>query len=835
MDRQKLTKIYMTFVVIVGVVCLGTASAYLPVDNLDIYFALLAAFTIGVGSRITIQIPRFKSHISVSDTFIFLALLLYGGEAAIILSAVEALCSSWRFCNKKITVVFNASVMAISTTTVVLTLKAFGLYSESQLHGFGPNLSKFFIALSLMAVAQFIVNTSVASIYDSIKSSIPLLETWTNKYVWTFLTYFIGATSAGLLVQLAASIGFGIIIATFPVILFVFLTYRMYLQNIEMSIGQAEQAEEHAAVLKNQSDALRESEERFRSAFDHAPIGIALLSAAGKWLKVNHALCSILGYREDEFLSTDLDTVLFPEDQGRTTSKIREVLAGNVASWQEEQRYLHKSGRTVWTSWSVSSAGQTGAHPTNLILQLQDITDKKLAEEKLQHDATHDALTGLPNRALLMGKLSEALVKISSKPGYRVCVLFVDVDRFKYVNDSLGHVIGDQLLIKISQRLSECLRPSDMVARLGGDEFMILVEGNYEVPETVAIAERIQKKFGIPFELQGNEIYSSASIGILHASDKHLTSEDIMRDADTAMYQAKRAGKARHEIFDEGMHTAAIETLQLETDLRRSIEREELSVEYQLIFSLSTGFIGGVHALPRWDHPRLGTVSRRKFIDLAEEIGIIQQLGKLFLRKACKEIRNIQLERPSEPRLVLCANLMSSQLVQKDLLENIQKILADADFSPNDLSLEITDSVFFEQPQKAVDLLFRIRNLGIELKVGNFGTGYSNLNYLTQLPVSSLKIDRNFVRMIGQPEERGDLVRAVAMLARNLHLKVIAEGVETLEQLHELKLLGCDSAQGGLFGEPMNAVQLKAFIDGKVRPQIPSTGFYGVPVAPLVQ
>ncbi|MEP7074759.1 MAG: EAL domain-containing protein, partial [Acidobacteriota bacterium] len=611
--------------------------------------------------------------------------------------------------------------------------------------------------------------------------------------------------------------------------------YRMYLQNIEMSIGQAEQAEEHAAVLKKQSDALRESEERFRSAFDHAPIGIALLSAAGKWLKVNHALCAILGYREDEFLSTDLDTVLFPEDQGRTTAKIREVLAGNVASWQEEQRYLHKSGRTVWTSWSVSSAGQTGADPTNLILQLQDITDKKLAEEKLQHDATHDALTGLPNRALFMGKLSEALLKIKAKPGYRVCVLFVDVDRFKYVNDSLGHVIGDQLLIKISQRLSECLRPSDMVARLGGDEFMILVAGNYEFPETVAIAERIQEKFGISFELKGNEIYSSASIGILHASDKHLTSEDMMRDADTAMYQAKRAGKARHEIFDEGMHTAAIETLQLETDLRRSIEREELSVEYQPIFSLSTGFIEGVHALPRWDHPRLGTVSRRKFIDLAEEIGIIQQLGKLFLRKACREIRNIQLECPSESRLVLCSNLMSSQLVQKDLLGNIQKILADADFSPNDLSLEITDSVFFEQQQKAVDLLFRIRNLGIELKVGNFGTGYSNLNYLTQLPVSSLKIDRNFVRLIGQPKERGDLVRAVAVLARNLHLKVIAEGVETPEQLHELKLLGCDSAQGALFGEPMDAVQLKAFIDGKERPQIPSTGFCGLPVAPLVQ
>src|SRR6185369_9163895 len=387
--------------------------------------------------------------------------------------------------------------------------------------------------------------------------------------IWTFLTYFIGAASAGLLVQLSDSIGFGIIVATFPVIFFVFLTYRMYLQNIEMSMRQAEQAEEHAAILKKQSDALRESEERFRSAFHHAPIGIGLLSASGKWLKVNRALCTILGYTEAEFLSTDLDAVLFPEDQGRTAAKLRQVVAGNIASWQEEQRYLHKAGHTVWASWSVSSASPAGADTSNLILQLQDVTEKKAAEDKLQHDATHDALTGLPNRALFIGKLSEALGRRKERQTYSVSVLFVDVDRFKYVNDSLGHVIGDQLLVKISQRLSECLRPSDMVARLGGDEFMILVEGNHEGTETIAIAERIQEKFRIPFSLQGNEIYSSASIGILHASEKHFTSEDMMRDADTAMYQAKRAGKARHEIFDEGMHIAAIETLQLETDLRR--------------------------------------------------------------------------------------------------------------------------------------------------------------------------------------------------------------------------------------------------------------------------
>ncbi|MGH9818758.1 MAG: putative bifunctional diguanylate cyclase/phosphodiesterase, partial [Pyrinomonadaceae bacterium] len=347
-------------------------------------------------------------------------------------------------------------------------------------------------------------------------------------------------------------------------------------------------------------------------------------------------------------------------------------MAGNVTSWQEEQRYRHKTGRIVWASWSISLASHAAADASNLILQLQDITDKKLAEERLQHDATHDALTGLPNRALFIGKLSEALVKVKKRPDYRVSVLFVDVDRFKYVNDSLGHLIGDQLLVKISERLSEYMRPSDMVARLGGDEFMILVEGNFDLREIVAIAERIQERFGIPFMLNGNEIYSSASIGILHASEKHLTAEDMMRDADTAMYQAKRAGKARHEVFNEGMHTAAIEILQLETDLRRAVERGEFSVDYQPIYSLVTGKMEGVHALPRWDHPRLGSVSRRKFIDLAEEVGIIAQFGGLFLRKACSEIGEFNLNRRIDPPLVLCTNLLSSQLIQKGLLDKMK-------------------------------------------------------------------------------------------------------------------------------------------------------------------
>ena len=835
MNYQDLTKRYMVAVIIAGFLSLAIALINIPLERIDLYVLTLFCFTIGVGSRVTVKIPSFKSHIAVSDTFIFLTLLAFGGELAIVLAGVEAFFSSWRFCNKKLTVYFNAAAMALSTTVVVSVLKVSGLYAETQLTGPGTNLQSFIIALSVIALTQFVVNTALCSVYDSLKSDVPLWETWKSKYIWTFLTYFIGAASAGILVRLSSSIGFGVILATFPVIFLLFLTYRMYLKNVEISMQQTEQAEQYASMLEERSAALRESEQRFRSAFDHAPIGIALVSPSGSWLKVNRALCSILGYTAEEFLEIDFQSVIFPEDLGITLVKIHEVRSGKTSSCQLEQRYLHKTGRTVWTSWSVSSASDGQSDNLNLIFQIQDITDKKLFEEKLQHEATHDALTGLPNRSYFMTRLAKALQKAKLNPKYRVSVLFIDLDRFKNVNDSLGHFIGDQLLIAIAARLRECMRPPDIVARLGGDEFTILVEGRNFQEEVTRIAERIQNKFNTPFNLGGHEIYSSASIGILHTSEKHLTSEDMMRDADTAMYQAKRAGKARHEIFDDDMHVAAKETLQLETDLRRAVEKGEFSVFYQPVFSLGTGKIEGVEALARWDHPELGEIPPNKFIPLAEEIGWIDALGEYILRTACNQIGSLHENLSSATAMKLSVNLSCKQFAQAALVDRIKDILEETGFSPTRLKLEITESVFFEYQERAIEMLHQLRAIGIDLDIDDFGTGYSNLSYLVRLPISSLKIDRSFVNLINEDGANTEIVKTILALAGNLNLKVIAEGVETQTQLEALKKLNCESAQGFLLAKPMSFEEIGEFLLEDVMPDMPKPQFDDIPILTTVQ
>jgi diguanylate cyclase (GGDEF)-like protein len=399
-----------------------------------------------------------------------------------------------------------------------------------------------------------------------------------------------------------------------------------------------------------------------------------------------------------------------------------------------------------------------------------------------------------------MDRLARALDESREDADHMVSVLFIDLDRFKNVNDSLGHLIGDELLKEIGSRLRECLRPDDMVARLGGDEFTVLVHGTYAVDEVTHIGDRIQQALCSPFLLRGHEIYSSASIGILHASPKHETPEDIMRDADTAMYHAKRSGKARYEIFDETMHSEAKENLQLETELRRALDRGEIDVFYQPIYDLQTGRVTCVESLARWEHADLGRIAPDRFIPLAEELGLIDRLCEHVLARACTEIASVELN--DDLPFLLSVNLSCRQFSRRSLVQRILTILQETAFPADRLKLEITESVFFEHQDRAIDMLNELRNEGVQIDIDDFGTGYSNLGFLQKLPVAALKIDRSFVTPIAEDGQDGEIVKAIITLARNLGLAVVAEGIETSHQLEFLKGLGCDEGQGFLLAPP---------------------------------
>lgn len=833
-SRRPLAKWYMLAIATLGGLCVVYSIVTFPIEKLDLNLVILAALTLAFGTRITLPIPQFKSHISVSDTVIFLTLVLYGGEAAIILAAVEAFISARRFCNEQITVFFNSGTLAVSTAAVVVLLSVYGLYSEAQLHGHTGYVAAFLTALSVMAVTQFLFNTLLAATYDSLKSSLRLWETWKNKYVMTFPTYLVGSLGAGALVKLIDLGGFAVMFAAVPVVVFVFLAYRMYLRNVEMSIGQAEQAREYAQAMKERTTALRDSEERFRRAFDHAPIGIAIVSPLGKWLKTNRALSRILGYTPKEFKEMTFHQIMFDDDLGKTLIKLNEVQSGTLEGCELEQRYRHKNGSTVWVSWSASTAGNIGDTGANFIFQLQDISEKKIAEAKLQHEASHDSLTGLPNRAHFMKRLDAALHRFRSEPKYRVSILFIDLDRFKVVNDSLGHFVGDELLVAIAGRLNASMRPPDMVARLGGDEFVVLVEGRYYSEKITRIADRIQKKISTPFKLEGHEVFTTASIGILNVSDQHLTAEDVIRDADTAMYQAKRSGKARHETFDDAMRDAARETHQLETDLRKAIQNGDLKVHYQPIYALDGDSLYALEALARWEHPRLGQISPDRFIPLVEEIGLMDDLGDHVMRTACTEFGSLRRENAELRNVKLSINISSKQFGEEGILDRIENILAETRFPSERLKLEITETVFFEDHERASSVLGRLRAMGIETDIDDFGTGYSNLGYLVRLPISTLKIDKSFVMPMTENPANREVIRTVISLAENLGFKVVAEGIESEHQRDILRSLGCDYGQGYFYSRPLSIAALTEFLDEREFPAYIPDGVRDVPEAGLI-
>jgi diguanylate cyclase (GGDEF)-like protein/PAS domain S-box-containing protein len=556
----------------------------------------------------------------------------------------------------------------------------------------------------------------------------------------------------------------------------------------------------YAVERARASRALRESEERYQRLVELSPDAI-LVHADGEIVFVNGAGVKLLGAEAcEQIVGRPIkEFVRFDRQDG-----IGRRIYGAAGDADDAAFLEEKLVRSDGTEVCVEAAAVPFIYKNRPAVQVvaRDISRRKQMEERLLHDAFHDALTGLPNRALFMDHLKLA-VERAKRPEkkYLFAVLFLDLDRFKIINDSLGHTMGDQLLVATAARIQKCLRHLDTVARFGGDEFAVLLDGVEDVNDTIHVAQRLQREITTPINVGGHEVFTSVSIGIALSNTGYERPEEVLRDADTAMYRAKAAGKSRYEIFDKGMHSRAVALLRLETDLRRAVEREEFVVHYQPIVSLFDDSIQGFEALVRWQHPERGLVTPSEFIPVAEETGLIIPLGRWVLRESCRQMHQLQAASAAQRPLSLSVNLSGKQFMQTDLVGQVEEILRETGFDPRRLQLEITESSVIENTETVTEMLLQLRALGIRLSMDDFGTGYSSLSYLHRFPIHTLKIDRSFV---SGGDGENEIVRTIIMLARNMGMDIVAEGVETREQLAYLKELKCEYGQGFLFSHPLD-------------------------------
>ena len=566
---------------------------------------------------------------------------------------------------------------------------------------------------------------------------------------------------------------------------------------------------------------LQEAEAKYRSLVEQIPAVIYMDDVD----EINSAryrspfIQEMLGYTPEEFHSGSVawQDLLHPEDR-------EQVLAENVRTnesgqpFRIEYRLIHRDGRVVWVRDEAMLIRDDAGKPLYWQGVFIDITERKELEAQLVHQAFHDPLTGLPNRALFMDRLGQGLAR-TARHGRRIAVLFLDLDDFKVINDSLGHKAGDQLLVAAADRVLACVRPGDTVARLGGDEFTVLLEYVSDTQEPTRAAERISEKLQAPFIIEGHEVFVTTSIGISLGDSGYDKPEDLLRNADVAMYEAKKKGRARHEVFNSSMDARARERLQLDSETRRAISEGGLRVYYQPVVKLDTGKVTEVEALVRWEHPRHGLLSPDEFIPLAEETGLIVPIGQWVLEHACRQVRSWQKHKGARG-LVLSVNLSPKQLQYPELVEDVSQILARTELDSRYLKLEITERMVMDDAESNIAILRTLRDTGIQVAIDDFGTGYSSLSYLKRFPVDVLKIDRSFVQGLGRVSEDTAIVRATIAFARSLGISVTAEGIETAEQLTYVRALGCDLGQGYYLSRPLAGEKAGELLSGGGVPSV---------------
>jgi diguanylate cyclase (GGDEF)-like protein/PAS domain S-box-containing protein len=570
--------------------------------------------------------------------------------------------------------------------------------------------------------------------------------------------------------------------------------------------GMVEDVTERRAAER----ALADRERLFRSLIENASDTITVIRADGVITYESPSLNRVLGYHPEELLGRRIFDLVRERDKARAVAQMEVLIHRPEQTARLEVDFLHKDG-TWRTMEAVARNLLAEASVAGIVINARDITDRRRAEAQLVHDAFHDRLTQLPNRALFLDRLNHRLQAAQRGESAPFAVLFMDMDRFKVVNDSLGHSVGDQLLIAMARRMRSVLRPGDTVARLGGDEFTLLLDGA-DLEEARRVAERVHLALETPFDVAGRQVYTTASIGIASSQTPYRAAEDMLRDADLAMYQAKDRGRARHETFDEELHLAALTRLQIETDLRHALEREEFELFYQPIVRLDDGGLLGFEALLRWWHPSRGLLLPAAFLPLAEETGLIIPVGTWVLREVCRQMVRWTEAMGEAARIPVRVNVSALQLARPDFVDQVAAALEACGAPPHLLHLELTESAMMEQAESSVAILERLKALGIGLSIDDFGTGYSSLAYLHRFPTDSVKIDRSFVSGLADASSELGIIRTILDLARDLGMSVVAEGIETEAQATALRNAGCVAGQGFLYARPLPAEEAGALI-----------------------
>jgi diguanylate cyclase (GGDEF)-like protein/PAS domain S-box-containing protein len=580
------------------------------------------------------------------------------------------------------------------------------------------------------------------------------------------------------------------------------------LARLDSAIRSALERQRMRADHERAVSALKESEERYALAVRGANDGLwdwDLLSGevyfSPRWKAMLGYEEAAVGRRPDDWLLR-----VHPDDLPRLQQALDEHVKGTLPYFECEHRMRTADGGWRW----MLSRGLAVRDPSGRAYRMAgsqtDIARRKQAEEQVIHDALHDALTGLPNRTLFVDRLRLALARHRRRPRGALAVCCLNLDRFKVVNDGLGHAVSDEVLVVLARRLEACLRPGDTVARLGADDFAILLEEVADVGEALRMAERVHLELRAPFRVHGHELFATATLGIALAAPAHEQAEELLRDAATALHRGKRRGRARSEIFDESMHSVAASRLELETDLWRAVQRCELRLHYQPLVALDTERLTGFEALVRWQHPTRGLLAPEEFIPLAEEMGVSAPLGAWVIKEACRTAGQWQRSFPRATPLSVSVNLSARQFAQSDVLTLTADALAEAGLAGASLRVELTESVIMEEPEAAASKLSRLKELGISVDIDDFGTGYSSLSHLRRFPIDALKIDRSFVSRMDSDLDDHEIVRTIVTLAANLGVAAVAEGVETIEQKTQLQELRCRYGQGFLFSRPLASV-----------------------------